>query len=123
MRRFEPHDLAEVNGWYVAHGLCPLSEDVLPATGLIVSGVACAFLYWTDAPGLALLEGLVTNPAARLSARREAVAAILASLAVHARENGVRIVVGFTEKHGVARVLERIGFESCGSYRMLKLEG
>ena len=115
MRRFLPADLETLNAWRVGHGEDALGPEMIPETGFIEDGVAAGFLFRTESPAVAMLDGFVTNPAAPLRARMEAVARIGEGLAAAAREAGIRALTAFTSSRGIRRLAERHGYrsESC----------
>lgn len=121
MRRFEPADIDEVNGWCAARGLDPLDPAALPPVGFVEPGLAAGWLYRTDAD-LALVEGLVTNPTVPLRQRSRAVDAVTRALLDEAKAFGVRRVVAFCREPGVARRAVRLGFAQAGEYTMVAMQ-
>lgn len=121
VRPYEPKDLDTINRWYAAHGKQAVTDDLLPATGVIVDGVAAGFLYSTDS-AIAVLDGFVTCPDAPLRQRFEALLGIIDQLTTTAKENGARRVVGFTRSHGMERLCERLKF-ACGGDFSLMVKG
>jgi hypothetical protein len=118
MRAFVQSDLAEVNGWRLAHGLAGVALDQLPAAGQIEPDVAAGFLYATDS-SIALLDGYITNPAAGLRERSRAVDEITSSLLRAAKAGGARSVVAVCLAGGIARRARRFGLGFRGAARVL----
>lgn len=122
MRRFEPADIDEINGWYEARGLPRLERWAFPENGFIEPGVAAGFLYLTDS-GLALLEGVVTNPAAEAKSRHAALGEIGASLIDEARRRDVKRLLGICRDRGIAdRAVEHHGMRPVGVYGLVAME-
>jgi hypothetical protein len=121
VRRYATSDYPEVAGWYAAHGEPVPDAGMLPGFGLIVPGLACGFLYRTDA-SFALLEGFVTNPAAHLRARHLAIGEIVDALTEEAKAQGFRHVVGLSRSTGIASLVQRRQFRAIGRYDMLTRE-
>jgi hypothetical protein len=122
MRRFTFKDMDALNRWYSARQLPMVPWRALPELGFIVDDVAAGFLYRTDAPELAFLDGFVTNPAAPLRARRHAVQELVEELCNAAYVHGVGCVAGMTEHRSLARLVQRHGFRPIGLYEMLRKE-
>lgn len=121
MRRFVPADLDMLNEWYAARGLPTVPLDAVPALGFITEDAA-GFLYRTDAPALALIDGIVTNPETAPRRRAAAVTEIIKRLVTQAHALGVTRLVGLTHKSGMVRLCERLGWLSVGSYQLLRKE-
>lgn len=123
MRRFTPGDLDTMNEWYAARGLPRVPRDALPAVGFIVDKLAAGFLYRTDAPGLALVDGVVTAPDAPRLARAKAVEDVVRALSIEARKLRIPRVVGLTSVSGMSRLCERLGWTRIGTYQLLRKDG
>lgn len=120
-RAFSLLDLDEMNRWYERRGEAPIPASMLPRLGLIVPGVAVGFLYQTDS-SVALVEGLVTNPDAKLCDRAKALQIILEELVESARVFGFKQVIGFGASRGPVRLTLRQGFRCLGAYEMVMKE-
>lgn len=116
IRRYRESDYAELSTWYGARGLSPPPPEGLPLTGLWIPSVGAGFLYRTDS-SLALIEGVITNPAAPKRAQACAVAALLRAL-LDAAGDGAR-VIGFTSILGMARRAQRLGMRETGAYLLM----
>lgn len=122
MRRFATSDIDEINGWYAARGLPRLEPWAFPSMGLVEPGVAAGFLYRTDS-GLALLEGIVTNPAASASSRHAALTAIGAELVAEAKRAGIKRLLGICRDRGIAeRAIAHHGMRPVGVYGLVARE-
>ena len=90
----------------------------LPRMGLIVDGVACGHLAVTDGD-VAIVDDLVTNPAASSADRHEATEAILSQFERVCVILGIRHVLAMTTDDGVRKrcvshgMRERIGVSVC----------
>ena len=116
------HDGVDMNVWRVAQGAEPLPPDLVPATALLVPGVACGFLVRTDG-GFAMLEGFATNPAASPEARAEALAALIDALLARAARLGfTRVVVSTPHASLAARCREWPGARSAGLHEAFALD-
>lgn len=122
MRRVRPSDRDTVNAWYVARGMARWPDDVFPAVGFIEPGVAAGFLYQTDARGVTILEGLVTNPQANVMQRGRAARKVVEALCEEARARGLRRLVAFTETRGVEALGSSLGFRFTGTHVVLRRE-
>lgn len=122
MRRFRSSDLEEMNRWYAARGIAPLTPDELGEVGFIVPGVAAGFLLRTEARGVAMIDAIVTNPDAKMRVNYRAVRGIIEALERKAREMGVKRLGGFTRSSGVERVGRALGFSLAGAYNVLRKE-
>lgn len=121
MRRFVAADILDMAGWYAARGLpCPRSSS-LPEIGFIEPHVACGFLYRTDSD-VGMMEGMITNPCASLSARVRAMDEIMDSLIEAAQLLGVRHVVATCKRKSMEQRAQRHGLKFLGSYRMVTRE-
>lgn len=108
MRRFEASDLPEINRWATARGLAPARAETLPRVGLIVPGVACLFLFQTDA-ALALVHMELTNPDAPLRQRHRGIVAMTEEVQRIAREAGIRQLITWASGAGPVRRAVRNG--------------
>lgn len=122
MRAFAASDVPEIQGWYVTRGFRAPPPEAFPPIGFIVPGVAFGAMYRTDAPSVALLDAFVCNEAAPLRARRAALSAIVERLELEAKERGVRVLLGYTSRRGMERLVERLGFRSAGAYLLMTKE-
>lgn len=117
-RRFKPDDLVEINTWYEGRGIGPLQSRHLPDFGWIEPGVAAGFLYQTDAPAIAMLEGYVTRPRAGLKRVSRAIDEITAALLEEAKRRGVTQVVAICAARGIERRAHQFGMRTIGVFAM-----
>jgi hypothetical protein len=110
MRRFEPKDLDAINAWLSARALPAAGVDDLGQIGYIVEGVAAGFLLRTDARRVAMLDCFVTNPAAPLRKRYDAVWMLIGRLCAEAHARGIQRLGGFTKSRGMTKLCERLGW-------------
>lgn len=94
-------------GLEIDHG----GSSLYPKTGFVAGNCAVAFLYLTNAPGVAYLDGLVTDPAAPVKLRLRAVEALCRALCEVADSRGVKVVWCMTPVEGLEPVLRRSGFQ------------
>lgn len=120
MRRFVATDLPEINAWYVARGLPEATTDDLGEIGYIAEGTAVGFLLRTEAKRVAMLDAFVTNPAAPLRKRYDAIAGIASWLCVDATELGVTSLGGFTKSRGILTLARRLGFSQGQTLHTLR---
>jgi hypothetical protein len=121
IRAFSHLDLDEMNDWYTQRHEPTVPVEALPSLGFLVPGVAAGFLYQTDS-SLAFVEGLVSNPNARLCVRARALALILEGLVEAARGFGFKQVIGMGRASGPVKLTLRQGFRRIGSYEMVVKE-
>lgn len=110
-------DLDALNGWYTARKMPIPVISLLPETGLIVPGVAAAFLLLTDS-SLALLHECVTNPSALSRDRHEALSAIYAELCTIAASKGYVHLMTWTADSGIVRRMAESGFSEWSGQRV-----
>lgn len=89
--------------------------------GLIVDDTAACFLYLTDG-GIALIEGLITNPKAPLFKRYSACNDIIKRLANLAIAKGYKKILGLTQDAGTMKRVQRLGFRDLGLFHLVTLE-
>lgn len=88
--------------------------DLYPTTGAVTDTAIC-FIYFTDAPGRAYLDDLITDPKAMPEARREGTRTVFRALLREAALRGVRVVLAAT-RHGMPMFeLEQLGFRRTES--------
>ena len=97
--------MAESAGW----------SEMYPPTGFVVDGIAIGFLYRTDAPHVAWLDGVVSDPGSGPLERAQALKSLISELYAEADRQGVRLVFATTsapslvelgQAHG-AKILQR----------------
>ncbi len=115
VRRYQPSDLAMVNGWAVARGLHPVEADAVPGTGFIVPDVLAGWLMLTDT-NAGIIDGFISNPAASKEDRVVAGQHVGAMLVGAFRGKSLRV---YTAHDGIARWCRENGFEAVGSKQVL----
>lgn len=73
-----------------ADGAGPAS--LYPAVGFVVDGIAIGFLYQTDAPGVAWVDGFVTHPESKPEERAKALRELVEALYAKADALGITVV-------------------------------
>lgn len=81
-----------------------------PSTGFVADGIAIGFLYRTDAPDVAWIDGVVTDPATTSAARGEALGKLIPRLYEEAATLGIHVVWATTS----APRLVELG-KACGA--------
>lgn len=119
MRRVVASDLPDICGWYEVRGTPAPRYTSFPAIGMIEDEVAAGFLYRTDSD-IGWLEGYISNPAAELRRRTDALTLLTAALLEEARSRGVRTVVALAKTRGIERLSSRFGMRRCGVYAMME---
>lgn len=114
-------DLGNIISWYRVRNLPSPPSWSLSKYGLMVPGVAAGFLYRTDS-GLALVEGLITNPDAPSMVRGRALELVLRNLVAVARDMGFHMVLGFVQSSGSAALARRCGLREVGKYIGLAID-
>lgn len=102
--------------WHAEHGVAPdaCTADLYPSTGFVVDDCAVAFLYKTNAPGVAYLDGLMTDPKVGKRRRHRAVVVLAKKLTELADEHGIRIVWCTSAVEGLENVLLNNGYRVFG---------
>lgn len=85
-------------------------SEMYPPTGFVVDGIAVGFLYRTDAPHVAWLDGVVTDPKSNRADRASALSRLITELYAEADRTGIRLVFATTS----APSLVELG-EACGA--------
>lgn len=112
MRQFLASDIATRDAWLAARNVSrPMAN---PPFGFIVDGVACGFLVETTSD-FALIDDVVTNPAASSADRHAALELILDALTEVARDRSIPFcVINASDPSIVARCLSRGMTEHVG---------
>lgn len=100
--------IAGVQRWLEDRGMKPWPRVMFQAPGFIVPGVAAVWIFTT--PPFALVECLVSNPAATSDDRDAALDAVVTAALDYAREKGVRVVYSTTTNGAVMARAEKHGF-------------
>lgn len=114
-------DLPTVRAWCLARGKNDFPPGWLPRIGYWVPGVLSGFLYRTDS-GVCFLESLVANPETTREERTEAMHAVSAAVASHARELGYQYLLGSSTIPTVTQAARDAGYVvQEGSYAHFNL--
>lgn len=112
-RHFKAEEHAMVSEWWKAHGFTVIPLSRLPKLGWIVeneNGIPmCAAWLYKDG-GLAQLEWIVGNPAARLMARRDAIECLVEQAEREAKLHGVQVIISSLKRNSLVRLFKRKGF-------------
>ena len=101
-----------IGQWLDGWGLEYVSDASLyPPTGYVVDGCAAGFIYSTNAPGLAFIDNLVTDPKAAPRDRYVAICRLTTALLELADGMGVKLIMGTSNIRGVIRICESQGFK------------
>jgi len=114
VRRFKETDMEEVISWFHSRKI-DVSPEYLPPTGFIEPGIACGFLYKTDA-NFCIFECFISAPNTAGYVRDETLRNIVTEMIREAKELGFKQAFGFaTSKSMIAHGYEQ-GFryvEEC----------
>jgi hypothetical protein len=118
-------DYPEICEWWRARDFTYLPPRLLSPSGIVIfdaDGIkyAAGWLFFIKEAGWALLEFLVTNPDTPARKNHEAIQLLARTAREMARAGGVELVVHFTKAKGLAKALERSGFQR-GEERMIEL--
>lgn len=112
LRQWMPEDYPTLAGWWTGHGWSAVPERILPPLGVIAGDVAAGWLYMDNGgTGVAMLEWLVTNPAAK---PRESVAglrAVVDFLKSEAKRMDYPAILTTCRQPSLAKFMERCGFQ------------
>lgn len=100
--------------WLKPRGLTMISEEQLPAFGLVIPTAAMAFVYMADG-GLALIDRLVTNPMSSPGEKETASVHVFEGLIAHARLNGAKQIIAFSQRPSISSWLSLAGLTKHGS--------
>lgn len=107
-------DYATLTEWWKGHGWNAVPRAILPKLGVIAEHdgvqVAAAFLYMDNSVGVAMLEWLVTNPAANPVACVRSVSQVIQFLTERALELDYGVMLTSCRQPALVRLYERNGF-------------
>lgn len=96
--------------WWMGHGFPAIPRRRLPPVSVMHTGGAFGCLYMDNGgTGVAMMEWLVTDPAARREAMR-ALCDVVAFLKEAARAHDYDMILTTCRQPSLARLLERVGF-------------
>lgn len=105
------NDYAELANWWTEYGWSPIPASLLPASGLIVPGLAAGFVYLSNS-SLAWIEWVVGNPAAPSADRDAALEILIPALMEQAKAAGAEMAVLATKHKKLIGRLESHGFQA-----------
>lgn len=106
MRPFKRTDLASINKWLKRNSHPPVTLQDLPLKGIIVPGVAAGFLREVEG-GIAIIDGLCSNPLVSSGTRNSAMNKIYKNLL----SMPYKQFIGFTVDAGALERAKRQGFQ------------
>lgn len=109
LRRITPEDVEQINSWLEYRNL-PLIKDKQPGVGLIVDGVAAAYLFQTDGY-IAYIDSLFTNRKSTVEERDRAMRMIFNELFKIGLELGYSFVCGYVTQESLAIRAKQLGLE------------
>lgn len=116
---YEDSDYEMVKGWYEARNHPVPDKGILPSVGLVVEGVAAGFIYNVEGK-FGLLEEIISNPKSTAKERNQALDFIFLTLLDYAKEEGLKLVIGFSKNKAAMERAKNFGFaEDDSNYNML----
>jgi hypothetical protein len=116
-------DYPMLASWWQGHGWQAVPQRVLPPLGIIYADTAAGWLYMDNGgTGVAMMEWLVTNPAAKPLDAARALRKVVAFLKDEAKRMEYPIILTTCRQPGLARLLGREGF-SVSDTEMIHLIG
>ena len=113
LRMWTREDYPILHGWWSGHGFPPVPERLLPPLGVIYEDHAAGWLYLDNGgTGVAMMEWLVTNPAARPLSAARALSKVITFLKSEAKRMDYAIILSTCRQASLARLLNREGFQT-----------
>lgn len=111
-RPFDPEkDYDTVAAWWKGHAWrVPLPKSMFPTSGLIIDDVCAAWLYVTDSY-LSFLGWPVGNPEQSPRVIDRGLEIVIKELQLMAVERGSPYLSAYTNKTGLLKLYDRIGFQ------------
>ena len=111
MRLWKPADHELVASWWGGHGWAAVPQRVLPPLGVIHDDTAAGWAYMDNGGiGVAMIEWLVTNPAASPLKAARSLRAVVEFLKSELKRMDYAIVLTTCRQESLARLLEGQGF-------------
>ena len=105
-------DYPMLSGWWQGHGWAAVPQAVLPALGVIMADTAAGWLYMDNSGrGVAMMEWLVTDPAASPIQAARALSAVVDFLKSEALRMDYHVILTTCRQESLARMLGKRGFE------------
>lgn len=115
MRDYQPSDYDSILEWCFIRDFDTPPKWSLPATGVIVPGIAVGFLVLTN-NRMAWLEFYISNPLAAKSDRDKALDEITVELIEMAKDMHVKVLMCNSQHTGIMARAIKHGFSSLGNY-------
>lgn len=113
VRRYRKSDLRLIESWHRERGRPSPIPSLIPQVGYIAFNekqpVAAAFLRKAEG-GIAIFDGLITNPAAPSSARDVALDLAVSQLIEYAKQSGLKGIIAWSEDKNTLLRASRHGF-------------
>lgn len=114
LRLYVPEDHATLAKWWEGHGWPVLSPAVLPKLGVVAGNddgdVAAGFAYMDNSVGVAMMEWVVTNPAASPMQSLRGINAVVEFLKAEVKALGYGVMLTSCRQPGLVKLYERQGF-------------
>ena len=110
LRRIKPQDYPVIEGWYRKRKLSPPPWQDLSETGWIADDRVAGWLLCTNS-SVALIEGLISNPDAMPSLRKESMLKLSGFLVDTALLLGYSKVIAVSKHPSVDKVAKQLGFK------------
>ena len=107
------NDYSDLTSWWTTYCWTPVSEAMLPKTGLMVEDkekIVSGFLYRTDS-SICLLEWVVGNPALSKEERKNGMNLLFSTSKLWAKAHGFKIILTMTKNNGLINSLTNNEFK------------
>jgi hypothetical protein len=112
LRIWSHEDYDMLAAWWQGHGWPAVPERILPPLGVIFADKAAGFAYMDNGgSGVAMIEWLVTNPQAGLSAAK-GLHHVVDFLSMDLARMGYTTILTTCRQESLARLLNREGFKT-----------
>jgi hypothetical protein len=115
MRLFEPDDYQVIQGWFSNRGMPWPPYQYLPKIGFIEDFYAAGFLIQTDTP-IAMIDFIISNPAAPLRKRAESVESVVMALIEEAKQKKFKAICSNSRIHSIKNLAKSLGFKEIGEF-------
>ena len=113
LRVWTPADYPMLERWWQGHGWPAVPQRVLPPLGVIYKDTAAGWLYMDNGgTGVAMMEWLVTDPAAPPRDAVRALLAVVEFLKTEARRMDYPIILTTCRQPALERFLVKAGFQT-----------
>lgn len=110
LRIVTPEDYPMLESWWKGHDWPAVPQKILPRLGVVYGDTAAGWLYLDNSVGVAMMEWLVTNPAARPLVAVRALSGVVQFLKSEAKRMDYSVILTTCRQPALARLLERNGF-------------